>query len=358
MLRNQTLHFRWTARHVLAFLLLLTGVGCGQTAVSEATPQTPESESQVVENTPLAAATAVPTNRPAPAAPTAKPPLDTALPPAPPTAVPTRTTAPLPTALPTATLPSVPEEIYINGLPPPYFISMPEGTIERSREIFELGQRLGRNAHSFSKIGDSIIDTPEFFTWFDSGDYDLGEYAYLAGAIDYFAGSYGRFGVALRDGLNSTAVLDPTWADKDVCQPNETPLACEIRLNNPAIIFIHFGTNDWSGTYDANMRQILDYAIDQGVVPIIITKANQVEGGNGRNQIVRFLAEEYQIPVWDFDLIAETLPNRGLDQDNAHMTIAKRPNYSNPGIFGTGYGPFNLSGLMMLDTFLRKVIYG
>lgn len=338
---------------ILGLIMMAFLMGCGQTAV----PEPEAAATKTTLPTSVAMDTAVPTNT-SPAATSAQ--TATVATPTPPpalTAVPTSTTPPTATLIPTPTLPPVPEEIYINGLPPAYFISMPPETVQRSREIFELGQVLGRNPTRFSKVGDSIVDTPEFFTWFDTGEYQLGEYTYLQGAIDYFAGSYGRFGVALRDGLNSTAVLDPTWADKDLCLPNETPLACEIRLHNPALIFIHFGTNDWTGTYDANLRQILDYAIEQGVVPVIITKANQVEGGNGRNQIVRFLAEEYHIPVWDFDLIAATLPNRGLDQDNAHMTIANRPDYTIPGIFNRGYGAFNLSGLMFLDTFLRQVIF-
>jgi hypothetical protein len=194
MPEKSTVLFSLTARRVLAFLLLLTWVGCGQTAVTEPSPQASENEVPVAENTAIVTETAVATNSPATAVPTPDTPVATPLPPAQPTAVPTSTNTPSPTVLPTATLPPVPAEIYINGLPPSYFISMPEGTIARSREIYELGQTLGRNSHSFSKVGDSIVDTPEFFTWFDSGEYDLGEYAYLEGAIDYFVGSYGRFG--------------------------------------------------------------------------------------------------------------------------------------------------------------------
>jgi hypothetical protein len=94
------------------------------------------------------------------------------------------------------------------------------------------------------------------------------------------------------------------------------------------------------------------------VVPVLITKANRVEAGNFRNDILYQLAAEYHIPVWDYDRIAETLPNRGLDQDNAHMTINQRPSYNSDWTISTGYGAFNLTGLMMLDSLLREVILG
>lgn len=337
-------------------LLLCLGVnGCtggAKTAIPASSPTAVGSAAAVVTVTPVSVSLAI---RPAyPAATLEPPPL--------PTAVPTRTPSPVPSATPppaatvTATLPPLPAEVHVNGMAPGWFVIMPAETVQRARQIYAQGQALGRDGHRFSKIGDSIVDTDEFFTWFDTGHYDLGDYAYLQGVIDYYGGSYGRFGMALRDGLNSTAVMDPTWADKESCLPNETPLACEIRLHNPAVILIHFGTNDWTGTYDANMRRILDYAIDQGVVPVLITKANRVEGGNFRNEILRQLAAEYHVPVWDYDRIAETLPNRGLDQDNAHMTINQRPEYNSGWTITTGYGAFNLTGLMVLDTFLRQVV--
>lgn len=235
---------------------------------------------------------------------------------------------------------------------------LPAETVQRSREIWTQGQALGRDPHRFSKIGDSIVDTHEFFTWFDEGNYDLGDYAYLQGVIGYFAGSYGRHGVALKVGLNSTVINDPTWADKELCQANESPLACEIRLHNPAILLIHFGTNDHSDYYERNMRRIVEYAIEEGIVPILITKANRIEGSNLHNNILRQLAAEYHIPVWDFDVIAETLPGRGLEQDEHHMTFNQRPVYNSDRYIYTGYGAFNLTGLIVLDTFLREVIVG
>lgn len=345
------------ASFALAFFLFGALAGCGSS--NQPTP--------FATNQPALAAVATAS---ATGSGTAVPSLPSATngPPATPTAVPTRTLSPTPTLTPiptetptplptlTPTLPPAPAELYVNGVAPGWFVLLPEETVQRAREIWAQGQAAGRDSHRFSKIGDSIVDTHEFFTWFDEGNYDLGDYAYLQGVIDYFAGSYGRHGVALKVGLNSAVVTDPAWADKEWCYANESPLACEIRLNNPAILLIHFGTNDYSGSYEGNMREIVEYALAEGIVPILITKANRIEGSNYHNNVLRQLAAEYHIPVWDFDVVAETLPGRGLEQDEHHMTFNQRPVYNSDRFIYTGYGAFNLTGLIVLDTFLREVI--
>ena len=260
------------------------------------------------------------------------------------------------TPTPTATLFPVPDSILVNDLPPESFIYLPPETVQHSREILAQGVTLERDLYRFSKIGDSIVDTEQFFVPFDTGNYQLGEYQYLQEAVRHYSGAFGRFGFALRDGLNSTSVMDPMWANKEHCLANETALACEIRLNNPSVLLIHFGTNDWTGTFDRNMRQIIEYTIGEGIVPALITKANRVDGSNERNDILRQLAAEYHVPVWDFDVVAETLPARGLDLDEAHLTISTEFDYALPGPIYSGYKAFNLTGLIFLDTFLRQVV--
>ena len=105
------------------------------------------------------------------------------------------------------------------------------------------------------------------------------------------------------------------------------------------------------------MRQIVEFSIREGVVPVLITKANRVDQTNERNDILRQLAAEYQISLWDFDIIAETLPDRGLAQDDAHLSIANNFVYSDSQNLTQGYKAFNLTGLMFLDAFLREVVY-
>ena len=241
------------------------------------------------------------------------------------------------------------------------FIVLTPEVIANAREIFARGQELGINPRAFSKVGDSTIENPFFLARFDEvdGEYDLAEYYHLQTVIDHFAGSHGREGMAVKRGFHSWTVTDPMWADKSLCLPNETPVACEIRINRPAFLFLRLGSNDAGvpGSFDFNMRQVVEYAIEQGVIPIIGTKADRFEGGeNINNEILRQIAADYQIPLWDFDLIAETIPNRGIYLNDVHLTVFYAHDYNQPKAFQTGHGVHNLTALMMLDALLENIV--
>jgi hypothetical protein len=61
------------------------------------------------------------------------------------------------------------------------------------------------------------------------------------------------------------------------------------------------------------------------------------------------------VPLWDFDRLAETLPNRGLTGDNAHLTVYRRNDYTDPETFTHGYPMSDLSTLVVLDE-IRKIM--
>ena len=246
----------------------------------------------------------------------------------------------------------------VNGIPVDDIIVLPGDVARNVREIYDRGQLLGRDGHAFSKLGDSLIATPSFLTQFDTGVYDLGAYSHLQPAIDYFAGSYERYGVALRPGLHAWGVFDPLWANKDWCQANEDLLSCEIRLHNPGVLLILLGTNDAGNPpgFDYNMRKVVEFVIDKGIIPVIVTKADRFEGPeNINNDILRQIAADYQVPLWDFDLVAETIPDRGLTDDKVHLTIFPENDFTLPQAYGTGHGVHNLTGLMALEA-VRQAI--
>jgi hypothetical protein len=246
----------------------------------------------------------------------------------------------------------------INGVPIETIVVMPEEVQENVREIYAQGQLRGRNVSAFSKLGDSLIATPSFFTQFDAGVYNLGPYEYLQPAIDYFAGSYERYGVALRPGLHAWGVFDPLWTNKDWCQPNETMIACEFRLNNPGVLLILLGTNDSGspGNFAHNIRKVVEFCIENGVIPVLVTKADRFEGPeNTNNNLLREIAGEYSIPLWDYDLVAGTMPGRGLQEDQVHLTVFVENDYTMEEAFETGHGVHNLTGLMMLDAIRQAV---
>lgn len=227
----------------------------------------------------------------------------------------------------------------------------------RVREIYERGLALGNNPHAFSKIGDCNSEPPFFLARFDSGDYDLGPYSYLQPVIDYFAGSFGRQSMTVWTGNHAWSVLDPTFANPALCLPGETPLACEFRLHRPSVVLIRLGTNEayTPALFEQHMRAILDYSIERGVVPILGTKADQLEGSDAINDIVRQLAAEYQLPLWDFGRIASTLPGRGLRGDGFHLTFYP-PNYGDPRALQEGHSVHNLTALIALYTVWQNVL--
>jgi hypothetical protein len=162
--------------------------------------------------------------------------------------------------------------------------------------------------------------------------------------------------VAVRRGLHSWSVLDPMWADAP-CEAGENMLDCEIRLHNPSIFIIRLGSND-SGADDLleeSFRGIIEGCIEQGVIPVLGTKADRFEGSNATNELLRSLAAEYRLPLWDFDIVAGTLENRGVGSDGVHLTTFPAYDWRLPEAFTTGHGLHNLTGLIMLDA-IRQVL--
>jgi hypothetical protein len=164
--------------------------------------------------------------------------------------------------------------------------------------------------------------------------------------------------VAVRRGLHTWSVMDSMWAPKPVCGPGEHMLACEFRLHRPSLLFIRLGSNDVGipDSTERNLREIVEFTISSGVIPIMGTKADRHDGpGNINNNIIRQLATEYAVPLWDYDLIAGTIPGRGLDQDSVHMTTFFAHDYTSPVAFTRGHGVHNLTALMVLDALWREL---
>ncbi len=275
--------------------------------------------------------------------------------PAPPSNTPLPTPAWTPTEPPPPT--GTPQRV-VNTLPLETYLIMSEEVTANARAIFARGQELGRNPQAYSKAGDSTIENPHFMARFDEGPFNLGDYGHLQEVIDYFAGSHGRQGMAVKRGFHSWTINDPMWADKRFCQANETPLACEIRHHNPGVMIFRLGSNDRGvpAGFEENVRQLVQYAIDNGVVPILGTKADRFEGSNINNDIIRQLAAELQVPLWDFDRVAQTVPGRGLDTGGVHLTVYYAHDYTSPIAFTRGHGLHNLTALLVLDAVWREII--
>lgn len=223
---------------------------------------------------------------------------------------------------------------------------------EAMREVYARGLELGNDPNAFSKVGDCQNVTAYFLSSFDEPlQYDLGEYQDLQTTIDHFAGSFGRLSAAVRDGFNVASVLSPLWADPSLCQRGENPLQCEERLHNPSIVIISMETW-WSGRpaeqYEAYLRQVVEYWLENGVVPILGTKADNLEGDHSINAAIARVALDYEVPLWNFWAAVQPLPNRGLEDDNFHLTYA-RSFFNDSAVLRTGWGMRNLTALQAID---------
>jgi len=242
---------------------------------------------------------------------------------------------------------------------------VPAGISERVREIYQRGLAMGNNPNAFSKVGDCHSINPYFLADYDLGRdvYDLGEYAYLQSTIDYFQGSFSRSSLAAKQGLSTAGVLASLWSDWKYCSSNETPLDCEFRLQHPSFALISLGTNEAHdvredpSTFEGRLRRIIEHSIDQGVVPILSTKADNAEGDHFINYVTSRLAMEYELPLWNFWKAVQPLPEQGL-RSPEHLTFALTKSFtdfSRPEYLTYGMQVRNLTALQMLDMIQREL---
>ncbi len=253
--------------------------------------------------------------------------------PIPHTPVPSDTPTPLPSLTPSATVSVTPSKTATASatpdlrLPPEQWQDWPvtPSLSQRALEIYRKGTAAGADPRRFSKVGDCQNITSHFLGAFDTPKlYALGEkYAGLQTTLERFAGSWGRESQAVRPGYNVAAVLSVFQADPAACKPGETPLACEVRLWNPSIALVSMET--WYAgqklpDYEKYLRQIVDYLLSKNVLPLLATKADNVEGEHIINKAIARVAYEYDLPLWNFWKAVQPLPGAGLVDDGFHLT--------------------------------------
>ncbi len=202
---------------------------------------------------------------------------------------------------------------------------------ERAREIYQTGLKMGNDPRHYSVAGDCQSVPEVFLGIFDGDRYRLSDDdAALQETIDNFKGQFIRDGVAVRQGFGITSVLDPNWSEPQLCQANETPLECEFRVNKPSILFINMGTNWKNGNaegYAKYLRKVVDFSIEHGVVPILSSKIDNVEGDHSINTVTAGVAHEYDLPYWNLWLAADTLPHHGLDSNRGDIYFSVDAQY-------------------------------
>jgi hypothetical protein len=247
-------------------------------------------------------------------------------------------------------------------LAPDAWKSMPIIPVVSTRMIavYQAGLAAGRDPNKFSKIGDCQNISTYFLSSFDNPkDYTLGtQYAFLQPTIDHFAGSWSRSSLATKGGENVASALTPFWADPKKCNAGETPIACEIRINNPSIVTVSF-EESWNGNlvvYNEDLRKVVEYILSQNVVPILATRAENPGSANSINEVVARVAYDYQVPLWNFWAATNPLPSHGLVADGFHLTQGRQLfNFNDPSDMKEGWSWRNLTALEAIDAVYRGV---
>lgn len=234
----------------------------------------------------------------------------------------------------------------------------------RVYQIFQLGQARGNRPNAFSVVGDSNSQHPAFLKPFDWGNYNLGSYAYLQPTVDFFRGSFANDSPAAAGGFNTAKVLDPVHAPA-YCN-GQSPLECEYNRTRPSVALILLGTgdqHDWQN-FERNYRRIIEISINMGVIPVLITKADDLESRDNNapygyiNGKIAQLASEYQVPLLNLRQVVQRLPNGGTTGDGFHYNYPgdNRSAWFTPDYLQYGYNQRNLTALQALDVLRRKVI--
>lgn len=196
-----------------------------------------------------------------------------------------------------------------------------------ARTIYEQGLLMGNDPRTFSKIGD-CQNLKSVFLWkfdhLDIYEFDWDITPYLD-TIANFQGYFDRDGQSAQYGFTAASPLTQIQADPEFCQPDETPMECELRITHPSFVLIslEFPFNGrTSGLYEQYLRRIIEYTISQSTVPILATKADNIEKDNSINLTIAKLAYEYDLPLWNWWAAAQPLADEGIDpyRDGFHIS--------------------------------------
>ena len=237
---------------------------------------------------------------------------------------------------------------------------------EAALALYARALAAGRDPQMFVKVGDCMTDNPYYLVPIGEGDYELGDYADLQRVIDHFSGgeanAFARKSQAAAGGFNAASVVDSLWANPQFCEQGETPLACEIRLANPSIALIMFGTNDVqylsAEQFDYFLRQVVVETMRADVLPILSTFPQRPEFPEKAqlfNRIVAQVARDYDVPLINLWRALEPLPNQGVNPDDpTHLTTPTEGGacyFVGPSL-ESGFAVRNLLTLQALDAVL------
>lgn len=178
--------------------------------------------------------------------------------------------------------------------------------------------------HAFSVFGDCQAETEAFLGVFDTSPGLVARMADdLQETVAQFQGSFYRYNPAAKSASSAGSLLYAPWNDnkEGKCESGETPVDCELRVHRPSIVFIHTGTHFESKERNFSyLSIIIEKVLQAGAVPILVTKADNLEGNNFVNHNIAALAAQFDLPLWNFWASVQELPSNGLVPDGMHLT--------------------------------------
>ena len=205
------------------------------------------------------------------------------------------------------------------------FPAMPGGVSQTLRNAYLAGVAEGRiDPHAFSIFGDCQGEADAYLGVFDTSPGLVEKMADdLKEFVRQFSGSFSRYNPAAKSGSSAGSLLYAPWNDnkEGKCAKGESPVDCELRVHRPSIVFIQLGTH--FETPDRNLAYlttIIKKVQAKGAVPILVTKADNLEGNNFVNRNIATLASKFDLPLWNFWASVQGLPSRGLEPNGMHLT--------------------------------------
>jgi hypothetical protein len=153
-----------------------------------------------------------------------------------------------------------------------------------------------------------------------------------------------------------------------------SPVEQEFAALGPGLAVVHYGANDMQqgityasglSSFHANMSDLLDLLLDQGVIPIVFGLSRRLDQPGADDwvptydAVLRGLAQARQVPYLDLRLALAELPGYGLAGDGLHLEAFNQGAcIFTPEGLAHGYNVRNLIALELLDRLHAVLIAG
>jgi hypothetical protein len=195
---------------------------------------------------------------------------------------------------------------------------VPEFSAHAQEILRQAAQSPALDPHIFSKVGDCQMTAGTLLGGYANGKYKIPEGYEMT--VEWFSDSMLSESVTAERGLGVSSVLNPMFglaAGYDQCLRDERPLDCELRTRRPMVVLIGMGTN-WIPnaelSFEKYLREIVDTVLETGALPILATKADNVEGNWKLNQAIAQVAYDYDLPLVNVWRSVHDLPGKGLER--------------------------------------------